>query len=253
MAESWRIDSVASCQRSGGRRPVRVGAHLAGCAGQLRPERSGVVFQHRHAKRRRISWAASARFSPSSRSRLCRLRLVSAARAHCRRGLALLLVPRRSMRSTPRSIGAALALACTSAFMSLALGSVDVGERALPRRRLSRRFRRRRAGRVSEPHGFDHRDPDAAGRRRHSRDAVFVRPTLQPGLAPCDRGVRAGAWASFRAGWPNVARRGSAARSSPSTSKKGTAAPEALKAAAERPASSPSRRRRKPKPSRARR
>ncbi len=40
---------------------------------------------------------------------------------------------------------AALVVAAASAFMSLALGSVEVGSRAVPRRRLSRRVPRRRS------------------------------------------------------------------------------------------------------------
>ena len=103
-------------------------ADLADRARQLRAERSGVVLQHGHRERRRISSGRVGAFLAELSFQLL--------------GYGSYLLPavivvagwhyfwcRRIEAVYTKMIGAALVLACTSAFMSLALGSVDVGDR----------------------------------------------------------------------------------------------------------------------------
>ena len=207
-----RIDAVATCQRSGRRRAVCVGAHLADRAGQLRAERSGLVLQHRRPSApanfvgRVGAFLAELSFQLFGYGSYLLPAIVVIAGWHyfwCRQIDAVYtkVVGARAGRSRARS-----------AFMSLALGSVERRRPPVSRRRLPRRVPGGDAGRVLEPHRLDHRHSDAAVRRGHPGDAVLVRPALQRALHSLGAARAQRFRAGMRRGSTSGARRASAAR-----------------------------------------
>ena len=107
-----------------------VGADLADRAGDLRPERSGLVLQHRHARRAGELRRPRRRVPRRAVVPGPRLRLVPDSRARSPSPAGITSGAAQIDAVYTKLIGAALLLACSSAFLSLTLGRVDFGPRA---------------------------------------------------------------------------------------------------------------------------
>ena len=124
--------------------------------------------------------------------------------------LALLLVPRGRRRLHQAARRACCSSAACRRSSSLAFGTLDVGGKDVPRRRLVGDRLGRAARRVPQPHRLDHPDPDAAVRwrsscRRSSRSAGCSRRSAQ---------MARERWAAMRAAHRAAPRRERRARSS---------------------------------------